>query len=140
MPELLGYQFDRVFAQPIERYRQVSTIAERDAIPTGKRWEGMLCYVTGESTDYQLKSGLDNTDWIDAGIGAGTGGNTFSHKIKIGNYWVDKGSNTDTFNLEVGDKFDGWIESETRYVVGKVIALPFDVDDNTKVYLIVDNL
>ncbi len=70
MAELLGYQFDRTFALPIERYRQVATIAERDAIPTGKRWEGMLCYVKGDTTDYQLTGGLTNLDWLTAGSGA----------------------------------------------------------------------
>lgn len=69
MPEPLGYQFDRLFALPIERYRQVSTIAERDAIPTGKRWEGMLCYVTSTSTDYQLRTGTTNGDWVEASQG-----------------------------------------------------------------------
>lgn len=69
MPELLGYQFDRTFALPIERYRQLSTIAERDAIPTGKRWRGMLCYVTGEENDYQLRGGITNGDWVAASAG-----------------------------------------------------------------------
>lgn len=139
MPDSLGYQFDRVYAQPIETYRQVSTIAERDAIPSGKRWEGMLCYVTSEGKDYQLIGGVANSDWsYNAGV-INEGDTVFNGKVKIGDYWVDKGVNTDDLNFEVGDKFDGWIESETRYVVGKVLALPFDVDDSAKVYLIVDN-
>ena len=69
MPELLGYQFDRTFAQPIERYRQVATTAERDAIPSGKRWEGMLCYVTSDELDYQLVGGISNGDWTTSGAG-----------------------------------------------------------------------
>lgn len=69
MPELLGYQFDRTNALPIERYRQVATTAERDAIPTGKRWEGMLCYVTSDNADYQLIGGVTNLDWAVAGVG-----------------------------------------------------------------------
>lgn len=139
MPEYLGYQFDRVYGQPIEKYRQVATIAERDAIPSGKRWEGMLCYVTSESTDYQLKGGVTNTDWANAATGINEGTQTYVGKIKIGDYWVDKGTNTDNANLEVGDKFDGYIESNTRYVAGIVTALPFDVDDNTKVSLVINN-
>ena len=70
MPELLGYQFDRTFAQPIERYRQVATTAERDAIPSGKRWEGMLCYVTSDNVDYQLVGGIANGDWTTSGAGS----------------------------------------------------------------------
>jgi alpha-D-ribose 1-methylphosphonate 5-triphosphate synthase subunit PhnL len=59
-------------------------------------------------------------------------------KIKISGYWVDKNTNLDLEAFEVGDTFDGWV-STTRYVVGRVIALPFDVDDATKVSLAIDN-
>ena len=60
--------------------------------------------------------------------------------IKIGSYTVEKASgNTDLINFEVGDEFSGWIETKTRYVVGVVIALPFDVNDKTKVGLAVNN-
>lgn len=69
MADELGYQFKRVYAAPIEDYRQVATIAERDAIPTGVRYEGLLCYVTSEDTDYQLKGGITNIDWEAAGGG-----------------------------------------------------------------------
>ena len=69
MPEILGYQFDRVFGLPIERYRQVATTAERDAIPSGKRWEGMLCYVTSDGVDYQLVGGTSNAYWTASGSG-----------------------------------------------------------------------
>ena len=78
MPELLGYQFDRTYAGAIERYRKVATIAERDAIPTGKRWEGMLCYVTGETKDYQLRGGITNVEWEEVATG---GGNFFDTSI-----------------------------------------------------------
>lgn len=70
MPENLGYQFDRTYAAPIERYRVVSTIAERDAIPQSKRYEGMLCYVKGaENKDFQLRNGTSNLDWVEASQG-----------------------------------------------------------------------
>lgn len=71
MAETLGYQFDRVFGAPIEKYRQVATITARDAIPTGKRWNGMLCYVVSENTDYQLQGGTTNLYWQEVGSGAG---------------------------------------------------------------------
>jgi hypothetical protein len=62
----------------------------------------------------------------------------YQGKIKIGDYWVDKGVNANPLAFEVGDKIDGWIESNTRYVTGIVLALPFDVDDSTKVGLVHD--
>lgn len=39
---------------------------------------------------------------------------------------------------EVGDTFQGW-PSTSRYVVGKVVGLPFDVDDESKTKLVIDN-
>jgi hypothetical protein len=59
-------------------------------------------------------------------------------KVKISNYWVDKNGNTDKEAFEVGDYFEGYPTSD-RYVVGRVIGLPFDIDDNTKVKKHVDN-
>jgi len=60
-------------------------------------------------------------------------------KIQIGLYFVEKASgNIDLLALEVGDKFEAWLDTDTRYVVGKVIALPFDINDSTKVQLAVN--
>lgn len=67
MPENLGYQFDRLYAAPIETYRQVNTITNRNAIPPEIRWEGMECYVVSENQDYQLVGGVDNSNWVNAG-------------------------------------------------------------------------
>lgn len=76
-------------------WREVATIAERDAIPTARREAGMAVYVTGVSKLYILNSNL--TTWTEfAGGGSGSaewgsiGGeiedqedlnNTFVHKI-----------------------------------------------------------
>lgn len=57
----------------------------------------------------------------------------------ISGYWVDTFGNTDVGAIEVGNEFRGW-PSATRYVVGIVIGLPFDVDDDTKTSLAIDNI
>lgn len=68
MADTLGYQFDRVYNAPIETYRKVLTTAERDLIPAGKRWEGMICYVsTPTSKEYRLVGGIDNIHWVELG-------------------------------------------------------------------------
>jgi len=61
-----------------------------------------------------------------------------SGEVKISNYFVDTIGNTNIDAFEIGNTFRGW-PTTSRYVVGKVIALPFDIDDNTKVSLVVDN-
>ena len=58
-------------------------------------------------------------------------------KMKIQGYWVDKNGNNDYTALEVGDEFEGWVDAN-RYVVGRVIALPFDINDLTKVKIVAD--
>lgn len=62
MADNLGYQFKRTYAAPIEKYRQVATIAERDNIPSGVRWEGMNVHVVGDQT-YELRGGITNLYW-----------------------------------------------------------------------------
>ena len=62
-----------------------------------------------------------------------------SGTIVIDGYNVIKGTGNDSETaIEVGDFFEGWATA-TRYVRGKMIASPFDVNDETKVSLVIDN-
>jgi hypothetical protein len=45
-------------------YRSVLTITERNAIKTGLRKEGMQVYVKADSTIYQLRKGITNSNWF----------------------------------------------------------------------------
>lgn len=45
-------------------YRSVLTITERNAIKTGLRKEGMQVYVKADSTIYQLRHGITNSNWF----------------------------------------------------------------------------
>ncbi len=46
----------------------VSTLSDRDAIPTGMRQENMYCYVADNHIVYQLQGGIANTHWVALGI------------------------------------------------------------------------
>lgn len=65
MPQEIISQFDRKISFPLETFRQTSTINERDAIPSGIRWEGMLVYDLQTGTTYQLQGGIANSNWED---------------------------------------------------------------------------
>ncbi|AGO48026.1 phage tail protein [Cellulophaga phage phi12:1] len=67
MPQEIISQFDRKYALPIETYRQVLTISNRDSIPTSIRWQGMIVYVVSDSMSYILKGGTTNSDWVELG-------------------------------------------------------------------------
>ena len=67
MPESIISQFQREYNAPIETNRQVATVAERDAIPSSRRWEGMLVYVTTDARTYELRGGVSNGDWTEFG-------------------------------------------------------------------------
>lgn len=54
-------------------FRGVANVAERDAITTARRSLGMLVYAVAENKFYQLKGGVENTNWTEVNIG-GTGG------------------------------------------------------------------
>lgn len=61
---------------PIEDRMSVANVTARDAIPTLRRWEGMLVYVVAEQKHFTLIGGVTNTDWVElAGGGGGGGGN-----------------------------------------------------------------
>lgn len=52
--------------------KEVASVAERDAIPSDRRREGMIVYVGGVTqTNYQLVGGVDNTNWVVVSSGSG---------------------------------------------------------------------
>lgn len=67
MANEIGYPFQRVSSNPLETDRSVNTITQRDAIPSGIRWRGMLVHVVSEDTTYELRGGLLNTNWAETG-------------------------------------------------------------------------
>lgn len=71
MPQEIVSQFDRKYNLPIETNRTVATVTARNNIPPAVRWAGMLCYVISESLTYELRGGIDNTNWIALGANAG---------------------------------------------------------------------
>ena len=54
-------------------YRSVSTITQRNAIKTSLRKEGMEVYVKADSTIYQLRNGITNSNWFNTGSTASNG-------------------------------------------------------------------
>lgn len=46
-------------------HHQVNTIVDRNAIPTERRQELMLCSVVSDGKTYQLVGGIDNINWVD---------------------------------------------------------------------------
>lgn len=71
----LGSNFDVQTGLPLDSRAQVLTLVARDAIPSLRRWEGMIVYVKEDQTSYSLKGGLTNDLWEPVGSGAGGGGN-----------------------------------------------------------------
>lgn len=66
----LSSNFDLVTSLPLDaRFVRADTTA-RDAIPSLQRFEGLLVYVVGDTTLYQLQGGITNSDWVAVGSGA----------------------------------------------------------------------
>ena len=63
-------------------------------------------------------------------------------KKLIQGLWFDTYGNTNRYEIEAGNKFEGWPAAD-RYVVGKVVSVPFtvstDLDDEAKSLLAIDN-
>ena len=66
-------------------YRSVTTLVARDLISQERREEGMVVYVLEDDTEYRLKGGIDNTNWVAETSGGGGTGTTGSGKP---NYYI----------------------------------------------------
>lgn len=57
--------------QPIDGYRSVQTMTERDNIPMQERKDGLLCMVLFDGSMWYLKGGIDNAFWEIFSVAAG---------------------------------------------------------------------
>lgn len=81
--------FNIIANKPVDTRLTVVDLTTRDNLAW--RYEGMLVYVLNNQTNYQLRGGILNTNWIaisTSAYSAGTGliqsGNTFSHDLHTG--------------------------------------------------------
>ena len=74
MPVPVTSQFRRKMAMPLDYWDQVLSLDDRNTIPSGERWEGMLVYVVQEGETFRLTGGTSNSQW--AVFGEGSGGDT----------------------------------------------------------------
>jgi len=66
----LGSNFQLNSQLPLDARTVVATLAARDAMPSGQRYQGLTVYVTANSTNYQLQGGILNTNWVAIGGGS----------------------------------------------------------------------
>jgi hypothetical protein len=69
----LTSQFDANMQLPLDSRIVVADPTARDAIVSGRRFEGLSVYVVSEAKTYQLQGGITDSDWVQTG-GAGGGG------------------------------------------------------------------
>lgn len=152
MPDSIVSQFQREFNQPIETFRKVDTIAQRNAISTQRRWEGMLVYVVEDQTTYELKGGVDNTDWTTlGGLGdAPQDGTLYGRQngnwvpvngnlnklVYINGFATIKGENNVSLDHQVGDTIiyrNPTTKVRAEYYVAQVpLTLPADFSNRAK--------
>lgn len=106
-------------------FRSVTDLTERNSISTQRRKEGMLVFVASEQKTYQLKGGIDNTDWIEFETGSGTvSGETYQVPFFVGTDSLS-GSNDFIYDFDTGTlSISGAFE-----VNGTVITDILDEDD-----------
>jgi len=137
MSQQINDNFQLLAGLPIEKDMQKPTIADRDAISSTKRFQGMQCFVVQTQTLYLLLGGVLNSNWV------GVAGDNVSNTIEsvIDGFYALLAGKTTPLDWEVGDKFRGWIG--TRYLVGTILSLPVslpsDIDNPSKVQLSVDS-
>lgn len=73
----LGSNFSIQTTLPLDDRFTVADLTARDAIDSGRRYEGLIVYVLGEATNFQLVGGVTNSDWVElasSGGGLASGG------------------------------------------------------------------
>lgn len=88
----LNSNFDVNTGLPLDSRNVVPNLIARDAIPALKRYEGMIVYVVGEQTNFQLVGGVLDSNWTELSGSGGTGGPTGSGTGKI--FLVNDSANT----------------------------------------------
>lgn len=66
---VLASNFDVNAQLPLDSRFIKADLTARDAINSGVRFQGLLCYVVAASKMYQLQGGITNSDWKEAGGG-----------------------------------------------------------------------
>lgn len=103
-------------------YYQVSSIEERDNIPSIRRKIGMKCYVEENDSIYMLKSTLDNSGWeVDnSNSGSETSGECFYEGNEppedINLIWFD------TTDKSIDEKLDSIIIQEMKSIISAMSA------------------
>jgi len=137
MAQQINDNFQLLAGLPIDDRTRKSTIAERDAISSTRRYQGLKCFVDQTQTEYTLLGGITNANWV------GTTGSNVSNGLEtiIDGFYVLLAGKTTPLDWEVNDKFRGWIGN--RYLVGTILSLPVslpsDIDNPLKVELAFDS-
>ncbi len=137
MSQQINDNFQLLAGLPIDDRNKKLTIAERDAITSTRRYQGLMCFVDQTQTLYMLIGGILNSNWV--GIAGANTSNAL--ETVIDGFYVLLAGKTTPLDFEVGDKFRGWIG--TRYLVGTILSLPVslpsDIDNPAKVELAIDS-
>ena len=70
---VLGSNFDVQTILPLDSRDVAADITARNAIVSGRRYQGLSVYVVADSKTYQLQGGILNANWVEVGSG-GSGG------------------------------------------------------------------
>ncbi|MEO8837532.1 MAG: hypothetical protein ABI351_02340 [Herbaspirillum sp.] len=70
---VLASSFTENSALPLDDRCQVADDTARNAIVSGRRWEGMQVYVLADKITYALVGGILDANWLPVGSGAGGG-------------------------------------------------------------------
>lgn len=79
----LGSQFDVKTGLALDSRLIANDLTERDAIPNGVRYEGMLVYVVSEETNFQLIGGILNSNWEELSGGTSIDGEPIDNTGEI---------------------------------------------------------
>lgn len=114
-------------------WRETATIAERNAITTGRRKIGMAVYVSETNKVYVLKDGISNEYWVP--LNTGGGGDTYVHEQgEASNTWLIIHNMDKKPSVIIVDTADTVVEGNIQYVDNNRILATFNGAFKGKAY------
>jgi hypothetical protein len=121
----LSSQFDMNAALALDSRSTAADLTERNAIPAGKRYEGLVVYVEAEETNFQLVGGILDADWQEfSGSGGGSSSSTGTETLTNNavNTITDIGEYLTDFSAVVIDYyFYRRVDTSYKRMSGKII-------------------
>lgn len=117
--------FDMNSALPLDSRFVVADNTARDAITSGRRFQGLLVFVTATGKTWQLRGGITNSDWKEFGAGGGGGGGGANWQPVLGSGPIESYEFNEKvwlYSVGITQTLELWVKVPTSYSSGSPVT------------------